>query len=1298
MNQPTDYSQIDSICDAFELEWASGKSPDLAKWLTAASPIIREELLPELVRVDLEYRFRAGDSELSLQDYIDRFGLKPEEISLLKPRTSPLADSSTLAAGAAGSESYPTGATQPRIGNYVLIKELGRGGMGVVYLARDARLGRTVALKTVPDSFRSPDSNPRPREIELLHRFERETKAAASLVHPNIIPLLESGTDNGRPWFTMEYVDGTTLSQQLAEKPLSGADAAEIVVSVATGLEYAHRNGIIHRDLKPSNIMIDSRGVPRISDFGLAKFEGRDLTLTDSGDILGTVSYMSPEQARGASDEVCSRSDVYSLGAVLYRCLTGRPPFQAADPIVALQQIATELPVAPQKLNSEVSNDLNTICLKCLEKESSKRYQSAHELAEDLQRLLDHKPIHARSIGALGIGVRWLRRHPLLATSIAMTCALILTLAVGVPYQLIQQAELSKAQQQARHDASNAAQQEYFANIASVREYRRRGEIGWTWSARDRLAALAETDGVEKDAYELRTLAAAVAVSNDWRSVKRFAEGFDAADIAVDPTGQMLAIAEIRAKAGCRVHVYKVGRDETGSAQVELFREWTGSAFDGTIRNFMAGLGLSGHNRAEGFRSVCFSPDGKQIAAGSRHGEIWIWDLDNKENKPARHLNSVTSKGVGSLAVSVDNRLYALGTTNRDFLQIHDGTDPLPSWKSIPSTNVSFVSQIQSGEILFTQGRYLYRNPFGGDPVRVKTMPNAFGQIAVTGDGSALLGSAAGTGLYDFRFYNTVSGLPVRQLDVPLHLNSRQIYHPVFAAKDTQIISALDPNLVGLWDGLSGKIVSSFSIENKSVSPVTWLAKSNLAAIADGEGVELFEVQNVACDKHQPYFHSIRTGASPVNDFDISSDNRSVQILDSHASTRRTLRVTRFDLKDGDRIQSWTTIVSPRISYDRMGIVVHCLSTMLNGEILAAFSRPGCWLRLGEDGFSGAKLSGMPKRIEASPGTSRFDIPASLKLANGAEMHVGLAVNCDRAKLRSDESIHINYGDQSHSISAIDQHIYGPGWQCHFFDAFGPEELRKLTNVEVQLPERIAKEEGTETVMHLIIAEVNREAERLEKFWRLPDGSLVHADRHNTLHWSPSLDKSSEWEWTDVINNATAIRDVVGNEEFLIAGTRRGQLFRLDKSGDEQLLTKGMRITVDHENRHEFVAVAADKSLSKAVAGKRNGELVAFDLQASENFERETYAHHQAPVTSVAMSPDGETLVSADDSGFLQFWQVDGTDLRPNFELDTLTSAAIKMQFSSDQSKLLILCRGESGIRILEFSRLQRMFGKLGLR
>jgi eukaryotic-like serine/threonine-protein kinase len=370
-----------------------------------------------------------------------------------------------------------------QLGGYELLGEIGRGGMGVVFRARQRRPDRQVALKVIAaGELASP---------RMIQRFHAETEAAARLDHANIVSIYEVGQEDGWHYFSMRLIEGPTLAQHLNGRPLAPRQAAELLVKIARAVHHAHQRGLLHRDLKPNNILLDKNGEPILTDFGLAKILEADASLTLSQAVLGTPAYMSPEQASGQTRDTTVAADIYGLGAVFYELLSGQPPFGAANTPALLRKIVEEEPRAPSSFRSsrgqdsksasssdELDRDLEIICLKCLEKEPSRRYATAAELANDLERWLRHEPIHARASSAWERAVKWARRNPARAGLVATATVSLLVMALG---SLLFNVHLNRARVAAEDSARQAHQQLVAKHL---------GEAGRLTSAGDGLTAL----------------------------------------------------------------------------------------------------------------------------------------------------------------------------------------------------------------------------------------------------------------------------------------------------------------------------------------------------------------------------------------------------------------------------------------------------------------------------------------------------------------------------------------------------------------------------------------------------------------------------------------------------------------------------------------------------------------------------------------------------------------------------------------------------------------------------------------
>jgi hypothetical protein len=485
---------------------------------------------------------------------------------------------------------------------YEIESVLGRGGMGVVYKARHLALKRVVALKMI-----LAGGHAAPREQA---RFRIEAEAVARLQHPNIVQVFEIGASDGHPYCALEFVEGGNLASKIAGKPLPPRQAAKLVEALARAMQLAHSRNVVHRDLKPANVLLAHNGTPKITDFGLARQTDSDSGATQAGQIMGTPSYMAPEQASGRAHEAGTAADIYALGAILYDCLAGRPPFKCKTVVQTLDQVRTQEPVPPSRWQSSVPLDLETICLKCLRKEPEKRYTSAAELADDLVRWEKGEPIRARAVGGLERAVKWVRRNPVM-TAAALAVVLALSVGITVGYLNYRDAvtarltadnraeERDRARKEAVRDAAEAKKQALRADreaalangalhsIQIKEALRARDEFDY-----DRVAQVLDQmrpeyhDALEtcyvrnmwlKEAWPRRTLGRA-----PFRSV------------AYSPDGKTVL---------------------TGSG--DLARLWD-------AETGMEKVVLKGHKHE--IYSVCFSPDGKSVLTGSKDQTARLWD------------------------------------------------------------------------------------------------------------------------------------------------------------------------------------------------------------------------------------------------------------------------------------------------------------------------------------------------------------------------------------------------------------------------------------------------------------------------------------------------------------------------------------------------------------------------------------------------------------------------------------------------------------------------------------------------
>ncbi len=397
-------ASVSQVCAEFTSSWEAAlksgrEAPSIDLFLSRVSLTDRSELQQELNEIHQAYSERFLKSVWTGAT-IDQKANTPS------PESMATVDS--------------TGVHVP---GYEIVGELGRGGMGVVYKARQMGLNRWVALKMVLAAAHASKHQ--------LDRFLTEAKAVADLQHPNIVQIYEKGEHDSLPFFSLEFMGGGSLDAKVHRKAQPAREAAHMVETLAQAMQYAHERGVIHRDLKPANILLTTDGIPKITDFGLAKRLAEDSGQTKSGTLMGTPNYMAPEQARGETHLVGPLADVYTLGAILYELLTGRPPFQGTTVLETVKQVTNDEPVPPSRLEPQVPRDLETICLKCLQKDMSKRYGSARMLADDLRRFLSDEPILARPVSNWERFTRWCRRNPRVAALVGTVAGLLIVVACG---------------------------------------------------------------------------------------------------------------------------------------------------------------------------------------------------------------------------------------------------------------------------------------------------------------------------------------------------------------------------------------------------------------------------------------------------------------------------------------------------------------------------------------------------------------------------------------------------------------------------------------------------------------------------------------------------------------------------------------------------------------------------------------------------------------------------------------------------------------------------------------------------
>ena len=751
--------------------------------------------------------------------------------------------------------------------------ELGRGGMGIVYKARQIALKRTVALKMILAAEHAA-----PQEMA---RFHREAEAVARMQHPNIVQIHEVGTHENRPFFAMEFVEGGTLAKQLDGVPWVAARAAGMVATLARAVHHAHQAGIVHRDLKPANVLMTADGHPKISDFGLAKHMDADQDLSRSGAVMGTPSYMAPEQAEGRVREIGPTADVYALGAILYELLTGRPPFRGATVLDTLEQVRTREPVLLSQLNPKLPADAETICLKCLRKEPANRYASADELADDLGRFLRGEPIRARPVGRLERGWRWCRRNPAAA-------GLLASLLVGATVATFFGVQASR-----RADDATKARDDFRLKAADEARERRAAEEARGTAEREKGRADRKADD-EKEAR----LHEAQEKERAQRQLLR-AEALlygSHIELAMRSWDENQPRAALDALEACRPD----------------FRGWEfdylQSFFEKNRRTFR-GFALGAH-------CVRFSPDGRRVAAGGLNTGVRIWDILS-EREPLLLTRQVIadpgeakedfSAGAGTvekLAFSSDGKTLVTVTSNGT-VTAWDAATGADRWRAVADLGDKNQSsrleaiydlKISHDSKFIALARYVSEKT--GE---LRVLEAATGRLAFTvpvqdessffvafsRDGKHLLYSLGSKNLkvYDLATRKDVSILP------------RQTF--------PDLIEAIDPNgqrlaTLGeggrsyeIWDLETGKVLLRLSGPGKDLHVRPWFnADGTLFAFNYGSQFMVCELKPDGVDRN------FRGHSRIVMDLDFSSDNGLV----ATASEDGTVKVWEIGARRSDLV------------------------------------------------------------------------------------------------------------------------------------------------------------------------------------------------------------------------------------------------------------------------------------------------------------------------------------------------------------------------------------------------------------
>lgn len=915
----SDLEWVDQVADRFEAAWKAGAAPNIADFLAGEADGRRRQLVRELVKIDLEWRWQAGEHKgvheyvAAFPELLDPSGSIPDDVlahlkriwrrfgkddggnRTIAPNLAgggihltcphchhPIEVADVLApqeieCPSCGSSFHldqaaprlpPAEKGPARLGKFELLEVVGRGGFGTVYKARDPELGRVVAIK-VPRAGNLSGA-------EELDRFLREARSVAQLRHPSIVPVYEVGQADGVPYLVSEFVEGETLAKFMAAHPLPPDAAVRVVADVADALGYAHSQGVIHRDVKPSNIMVENAAsqdrsslrVPhsalrmRLMDFGMAKRDAGEITMTLDGQLLGTPAYMSPEQARGEGHRVDGRGDVYSLGVVLYEAVTGELPFRGNTRML-LNQVLNDEPRPPRSLNDRISRDLETIVLKAIAKEAGRRYQSARDFADDLRRYLAGEPILARPVSPFERAWRWMRRRPTQSAALALAAITLLSL-IALPTTLaMQQSKNAKALQVKQKETENALTEATNRRIERdavdrirVENLRRSARLamnrglelcaaddaghGLLWLANALQLAPPEDEELR---WEIRALIGGwrrhvTELIGIVRNAKEIAPGTDRSVLVM--TTEMIR----------RLNPGETAKTKLGE----------GIDFDDQGRNVLVRYVAARHDGEQLHKPVnirfpirgewsapgdgIHSPDGKRLCKLFPPDVIEIWDAEKNKRigDPIRHPNrpgSRTIVEVRALAFSPKEKLLATATTDRTvFIWDTDtgkqvfGTKELPGPVEavifapdgrtvVAGTGSGYYDEARTGYL----GIWNLWQPGAGPPLQPAIpLAPAVNEMHFSPDGRILMTSGPGVvQLWDFAR---------RELHTePLvHRGDPERAHSCAYSPRGNLVMTVGNNGAVLWDTMMGSRLSQALAHEGMVHRVAFSGDGRLAA------------------------------------------------------------------------------------------------------------------------------------------------------------------------------------------------------------------------------------------------------------------------------------------------------------------------------------------------------------------------------------------------------------------------------------------------------------------------------------
>ena len=1174
------------------------------------------------------------------------------------------------------------------VGDFELLQPIGQGGMGTIFKARDRRLGRIAAVKILAQHVAAPKD---------LKRFHSEARAAGALNHSNIVPVYDVGEADGCHFIVMNYVEGESLAELLARNnaPLPPEVAARYAEEIGHAVVHVHENDIVHRDLKPGNVLIDTKDNIRVTDFGLARELQSNDDLTRTGQVMGTPGFMSPEAAKGESREVGPAADIYGMGAVLYCLLANRPPFQAATPYETIRQVISSDPVALRQLDPSIPRDLETICMKALEKEPTRRYPTAQEMVDDLRRFQDGDPIKARPVSAFTAGIRWIGRHKA-ATSLvalaAMLCiASMLAFVLWHEYGVAQRV-VADARRHAELAEQLAQTESYFSLTNEARRFIAEGAPGWSWRALDKLEKAAEIQTDARDELELRNAAAECLGALDFRPITTLSSDIICSDVAVSPDGRWLAISELKRQDAMRLRIYDTATWELHrKIDVPVFRETLSRLFQGVTRF------------QEGIRLIAFSPNSRWLVAGTRHGHLIAVDLDNAEAPPVKWQGHPSD--VMQLEFSADGKtLYTLDespplkrwSVEENWQPDDDGPD-LPGNTSVLAIDPTGAHIAMSGGRIFdaTSGMQL-----PGPDAAINT-------VCFSPDGRFLLGKLEYEQsflLYEIATNQSRSFLTDPHLDVSTR---RQPF--VFEASSTWFLSTGYEERIALYEFTSREKIGEIATPGRDDPSVAADPQGRFMAVAMAKGVEIYEVRG------SEVMASLENLCDPVQAIDLSSEkHRCIAVAESNADAQFAT-VASYELPERAVSQKRHVTAplghhfrqprSPRsVAIDEQGTVA-TLSGAAVPPIIWQIGNDALGLhRPGEQAFISVSASelaasavendtveladdGLQFRPRKADERLRLALPRAVS-RDGHYLYLNLKAHAAgddtavwKVALANEKGESLSLPDlAAQSLSKDNDQLVPIGFVPPGYD-----------HVEITTPDE-ARGISVRELLLVPVRDHHRGRVELEdagpyciddcgQIWGVLDEDQLVAwrwpDREIIFHWNnrPALQ----------LQGVSRINALASGGGWTIAGTRAGQLAVISHQ------TMKVERIVDGPGG-PVTACAVDKH-GHCIVGTQEGKVRIIDPQDGRQIA--DLAPFRREIASVDVSQDGKWLVIAGEDIGWRLMQHDGSEYTTWLEQ---TSQCASARISGDGGMLVVLNHGEHAPRMWRLDQLREVWASWNLR